>query len=220
MLQKGPDGMRISKMTRAFPNAYLETDEPPRGLLRERGLALVSMVGTLYFGLTVLLLSLFDPDYNPISQVASDYGVGRYAFEMNVGFLIGGIGLIAFALGLARQNGRLKSRAGAGLLFVAGLILVMDSYFTTNLEGAPSTLSGTIHGFGGLIFFTTAPLGVLLTTRKQGRSRFLATLSALIVGFGLLVAGSLASLNVGGLAERIIIEAILLTVSYSSLSLA
>jgi hypothetical membrane protein len=212
--------MRTHLADRAFPNAYLETDEPPRRILRELAFTLVAVLGESYFALTVLLLSLFDSDYNPITQVASDYGVGRYAFEMNLGFFIGGIGLIAFALGLAKQHGRLRSRAGSVLLFLAGSVLVMDSYFTTSIEGTAPTLHATIHGFGGLIFFITAPVGVLLISRRTGRMRFSITLLALLVGFGLLVASSVLSLNAGGLAERIIIEAILWSVVFAAPNLS
>ena len=52
-------------------------------------LARVGVLGVSYFGLTILLLSLLDPDYNPISQAASDYGVGRFAIKMTLGFLVG-----------------------------------------------------------------------------------------------------------------------------------
>ena len=69
-----------------------------------RTLARVGALGVSYFGLTILLLSIVDTDYNPISQVASDYGVGRFAIEMNVGFLVGGIGLIALAWVIGRQE--------------------------------------------------------------------------------------------------------------------
>src|SRR5207253_4748651 len=105
------------------------------------------------FGLVILLLSLLDTDYNPITQAASDYGVGRFAIEMNLGFFIAGIGMCAFALANVLQKQRIKSRVGPAFLFIAGVVLVMDSYFTTNAEGGPATLHGTIHGFGGLFFF-------------------------------------------------------------------
>jgi hypothetical membrane protein len=182
---------------------------------RTKVLPLVAILGTAYFGLVILLLSLLDTDYNPITQVASDYGVGRFAIVMNLGFLIGGIGMCAFALAYATQKAQGKSRAASAFLFVAGLILIMDSYFTTNLEGAPATLHGTIHGFGGLFFFITAPVGILLVSRKISRNRFLETLVALIVGFVILGAPD----NASGLAERIILLVIFSSVIVDSLGL-
>jgi hypothetical membrane protein len=182
---------------------------------RTRVLTLVAILGTAYFGLVILLLSLLDTDYDPITQLASDYGVGRFAIVTNLGFLIGGIGMCAFALAYATQKTQVKSRAASAFLIVAGLVLIMDSYFTTNLEGAPATLHGTIHGFGGLFFFIAAPIGILLVSRKIHRNRFLETLAGLIVGFVILGAPD----NAGGLAERLILLVIFSSVIVDSLSL-
>jgi hypothetical membrane protein len=182
---------------------------------RTRILSLVSFFGVSYFGLVILLLSLLDTDYNPITQAASDYGVGRFAIEMNLGFFIAGIGMCAFALANVLQKQRIKSRVGPAFLFIAGVVLIMDSYFTTNAEGGPATLHGTIHGFGGLFFFITAPVGILLVSRKVSRSRTLVTLAGLIIGFTVLGAPDSAS----GLAERLILLVIFSSVIVASLDL-
>jgi hypothetical protein len=175
---------------------------PPVQLQNRTVLAWVWVTGVSYFGLTILLLSLLDADYSPISQAASDYGVGRFAIEMNLGFLLGGVGMIAFALVVGgRGAAAQRSRAGSALFFVAGLVLMMDSYFTTNMEGAPATLHGTIHGFGGFVFFITAPIGVLVVSRKFGRARVLAAAVGLVVGFAMLAANA----GLSGLAERVIL---------------
>jgi len=182
---------------------------------RTRILSLVSFFGVFYFGLVILLLSLLDTDYNPITQAASDYGVGRFAIEMNLGFFIAGIGMCAFALANVLQKQRIKSRVGPAFLFIAGVVLIMDSYFTTNAEGGPATLHGTIHGFGGLFFFITAPVGILLVSRKVSRCRTLVTLVGLIIGFIVLGAPDSAS----GLAERLILLVIFSSVIVASLDL-
>jgi hypothetical membrane protein len=169
---------------------------------------------------TILLLSVLTADDDPITQAASDYGVGRFALEMNLGFLIGGIGLVSLALALLLQRAGPTSRAGPVLLFIAGLVLVMDAYFTTNPEGGPATLHGTIHGFGGLIFFITAPVGMLLVFRRFGRSRFLMSLVAFIIAFLFLVANAVLSLNAGGLAERILLLVVFSSAIAASLSLS
>jgi hypothetical membrane protein len=166
-----------------------------------RNLARVAIVGVSYFGLTILLLCVFDTEFNPITQAASDYGVGSFALEMNLGFFVGGIGLIAFAWAVSSRNTARRSRVGSVLFFVAGLVLIMDSYFTTNVEGGPSTLHGLIHGFGGFIFFITAPVGVLLVSRKFGRRRVLIAAMGLTVGFALLASNA----GLSGLAERVIL---------------
>lgn len=202
-------------MFHAFPNAYLETDEPPNSIPWDRIIAIVGTLGTTYFGLTILALSLFDSDYNPISQAASDYGVGRFAVEMNLGFFIGGIGLIAFALTIGRQEANIRSRSGSALFFIAGLVLFVNSYFTTNIEGGSASFHGTIHGLGGLVFFIAAPIGVILVSRRFGRGKLLAAVLGLGIGFVLLAIGGLS-----GLAERVILLVVFATVIIASLDLA
>ena len=190
--------------------------EGPGIQVSTRALALIAVLGVSYFGLTMLLLSLLDTDYNPISQAASDYGVGRYSIEMNLGFLVGGVGLIAFAWAIGRRGTPRRSRAASALFLVAGLVLIMDSYFTTNVEGGPATLHGTIHGLGGFIFFITAPIGVLHASRKFGRSKVLMVAVGLIVGFALLAANA----GLSGLAERAILLVIFSSVILAAIGLS
>ena len=167
-------------------------------------LRLVSIIGVSYFLLTILLLSLFTSDFSAISQAASDYGIGPFAIEMNLGFLVAGIGVITFSTMIAQRI----SRAGSAILFVDGAVLCMNAFFTTNPEGAPATLHGTIHGIGGGIFFFTAPVAMLLVSRRQGSRRLLITAVALVIGVSSFIASDALSLDAGGLAERIMIVVI------------
>jgi hypothetical membrane protein len=190
---------------RAFPNAYLETDEPHKRSLLETLLASTAIAGIGYLGLVILLLSLFTKEYSPITQVASDYGVGTYAVEMNAGFLVAGAGTISLALaGLLSLEGR-SARAGSFLFFPGGVALVLNAFFSTDIEGAASTVHGTIHGLGGVVFFITAPVALILVGRSLGRRRFALTLLAVALGIGALVLDSVMALEAAGLAERILI---------------
>lgn len=183
-----------------------------------RVLILVSVLGVLYFGLVILLLSTLTSDVNPVTEVASLYGIGPYAIEMNTGFFMGGIGMLAFAITIwSPSSGPYRSRVGAVLLFIAGLVLVMDSYFNTDPPAGPTTTHGIIHAFGGLFFFITGNLGLLTVARKFSRMRFLLTLTGVLVGFVLLAD---ASLDAGGLAERLILLVIFASVIADALSLS
>ncbi len=178
-----------------------------------RVLALLAILGVGYFELVIVALSLIDTEFSPISEAASLYGVGRYAVEMNLGFLVGGIGMISYALAVHGERTGKRSVLGAVLLFIGGLVLIMNSYFTTNVPGQPTTLHGTIHGLGGFLFFTLVPAGILLIARKFGRLQLSITLVILLIGGGLL----LANTNAAGLAERIILSLIFATVIFRSL---
>jgi hypothetical membrane protein len=180
-----------------------------------RALLIFSILAVSYFGLVILVLSLFDSDYSPVTEAASNYGVGRFGILMNLGFLMAGLGFLAFAIAYRKIKEEGKSRLGPGFLFFAGLILIMDSYFTTNLPNSPSTLHGTIHGLGGLFFFISAPVGILLVSRKIGRERFYATLLALLAGY--VVLG--VPLDVAGLGERLILLVIFVSMITFSLRL-
>ena len=70
----------------------------------QRILALISIIGVSYFGLVILLLTFIDGEFNPITEVASDYGVGYFAIAMNLGFFVAGVGFIAFDLSYAREK--------------------------------------------------------------------------------------------------------------------
>lgn len=174
-------------------------------------LNLVTIIGVSYFGSVILLLSLFSTQFNPISDPASDYGIGAFAMEMNSGFLVAGIGMLAFAFTTRRI-----SRAAPVLLTAAGFVLIMDSYFHTNAPGTLADTGAVIHGFGGLFFFITAPIGILLVSYRLGRAGFLTALSGLVVGFVLLG----ANLGLGGLAERILLLVIFTSVISMSLVLS
>lgn len=172
----------------------------------------ISVLGVGYFGLTILVLSLLDSDYSPVAQAASDYGVGRFALEMNLGFFLGGMSLIAFAYLLSREAAEKRSRAATVLFLVAGAILMVDSYFTADIQGAPLTMHGLIHAFGGLGFFITAPLGTVLVSRRTGRLGLGLTLLGLLAGFALLA----ANVDAAGLAERLILLVVFTSVVYRS----
>ena len=178
---------------------------------------LVAICGVSCFGLIILTLSLLTNDYNPMNHFASDYGVGHFALEMNLGFLIGGIGLVAFATSIFLQNIGRISKIGASLIVIAGLILGLNAFFTTDIEGTPHTLHGIIHALGGGIFFLSSPIGILLVYYQLDKIKFLIALAAFIISVIFLVVNTSLSLNAGGLAQRIILLVIFSTIIVSSL---
>jgi hypothetical membrane protein len=177
-------------------------------------LPLVAVACVGYFGLVILVLSLFSTQFSPISQAASDYGIGSFALAMNAGFFVAGVGMIAFAVSLRRASRGF--RVTPVLLTISGLVLMMDSYFHTNLEGTPANTAAMIHGFGGFFFFLTAPIGILLVSRRFGLARFLVTLAMLLVGFAILF----ANIGLFGLGERLVLLTIFSSVIIDCVSLS
>jgi hypothetical membrane protein len=122
---------------------------------------------------------------------------------MNSGFLLAGIGFIAFAI---FTYSRRLSRVGSVLLFLDGIVLCMNAFLTTDPEGAtPHTLHGLIHGAIGGIFFFTMPVAMLLVSRRLGRTVLLLTGIGIIIGVASFIISDVFSLNASGLAERIVL---------------
>ncbi len=210
-----PEGIK----SRAFPNAYVDVDEPPNRVPREKALAVVGMVGIACFGLTVLALHFAPTGYDPIRQVVSDYAVGRFAVEMELGFFAGGVGLVALAVAIALANQGRTSKSGASLLVVAGAALFIVGAFPTDIEGAAVTLHGTVHGILSLVVFTLSPVGMLLVSYAEGRRLFWTTASALLAAGSFVTAQITFSLDVAGLAERLFILVLVLWSFTASLRL-
>ncbi len=200
-----PDGFERGS---AFPNAYISTDEPPRRSALRAALCVTAMVGIGFLGLVILVLSLFSTDYSPVTQVASDYGVGRYALEMNAGFFLAGVGMLSLAVVTMTSNLRRSARVGGALLLPGGVALILNAFYQTDLEGAARTFHGLVHGLGGAVFFFTAPVALLLISAALGRRRFALTLGAFLAVVVALILNSAMALNASGLAERFLIGAV------------
>jgi hypothetical membrane protein len=189
----------------AFPNAYVSTDEPPRRSRIRGVLCAVAAAGVAYFGLTMLALSLASTEYNPVSQYASDYGVGAYALEMNLGFFVAGIGFLCLALaGITSSTGRAE-KVGSYALLPSGLALLVDAFYHTDIEGAAGTLHGLVHNIGGVVFFSTATFGLLLMSGRLGRRGRALTVLAFLAAYAFLILNGALSLGATGLGERIVI---------------
>ena len=165
----------------------------------------MAVAGVGFLGGVILVLSLASTEYSPITQVASDYGVGAYAPEMNAGFFLAGVGVVSLAVGILLSDRSRAGRVGAGWLLAAGLALLTNAFFQTDIEGAASTVHGTIHGLAGVVFFVASPVGVLLYSRGAGGRRFLLTFAAFVAGYAFVVMGAATRLDINGLSERIVI---------------
>ena len=66
---------------------------------------------------------------------------------------------------------------------------------------------GIIHGFGGFVFFTTGPVGLLLVYGKLS-ARVLAVPSVFAIAYASLARSAVLALNSGELGERIILGVI------------
>ena len=177
--------------------------------LSPRVLSLVGMVGVAYLAATTVTLHLQPTGYDPVGQVVSDYAVGPFGIEMALGFFIGGVGVSALALAIFEASSRRTAKIGSGLLFIAGVALFALGAFPTDLDGAATTLHGTIHEILSAIIFSLGPIGMVLVSYSYGRKWVLATLLGFMATCVFAVIAQLA-FGATGLAERGLI-ALLLT---------
>ncbi|MDG7013163.1 MAG: DUF998 domain-containing protein [Nitrososphaerota archaeon] len=189
-----------SPCTRAFPNAYISTDEPPGRSVAGRVLCALAAAGVGYLGLVVLALSLTATAYDPVTEYVGAYGVGAYAPLMNSGLFLAGVAMAALSIAAYSARRGRWGAAGPVLLLVSGVALALDGVFHADVAGAAPALHGAVHDFVGVAFFASASMGVLLVNR--GWRAFLPMLLSLLAAFALAGLDVAVSLGVAGLAER------------------
>lgn len=161
--------------------------------------------GIGYLDIVILALSLGTTEYSPVTQMASDYGVGGFAFWMNSGFFLAGVGFVSLGTVLAFSHRVRLQRAGGALLITAGVALLLSSVNATDIEGTTATVHGTIHGIVGVLFFLSAPIGLLMASRGFGTRWTAYTLAAFGVALLSLILDSALGVGAAGLAERVVI---------------
>ena len=130
-------------------------------------IAIMAIVGIAYFAIIIIALHFLRPDLNPLSQPTSEYAVGPYGFLMTSAFL--SISVASFALVIGLYQGvsqRARSRIGLGLLGVWGVGVLIAMSFPIDPEGAPQTISGTIHRINGPLAFLSLTAGTILVSRR------------------------------------------------------
>jgi hypothetical protein len=152
--------------------------------------ALAGTVGPLLFGGVLIILTLIEYDFmrslgwEPLSLSnvvwPSGLALGPHGYIMTAAFLINGLSVIFFALGLLRAlPGTRTSRAASLLLLLAG-VAMMGLASTTDATGraTPVTLHGLIHdGCFAAVGFTLFPSMLLFgwTFRRIPAWRNLST---------------------------------------------
>lgn len=130
-------------------------------------LATIALVGVAYFVVVVAVLHFLRPDLNPISRPTSEYAVGQYGFLMSTAFFSFSLGSLALVIGLYRGvSQRARSQVGLALLGVCAVGVLIAMSFPIDPEGAPQTLSGTIHRINGPLAFLSLTVGTILVSRR------------------------------------------------------
>lgn len=174
--------------------------------------AIFSIIGYSYFLVAIIALHFLRPNLNPMTNSVSEYAIGPYGWLITTSIVAVGVSTLALALGLFwGEASKGWSRIGLILLCLGSTGAIIAGFFTTVPDGAPPTVSGTMHFLASLIGFSSLVAGILLQTRhfKQDENWhiFYPTLWRLALLILILFLGYLLTYmsDFSGLTERIFI---------------
>jgi len=178
--------------------------------------ATIALVGIGYCLVILVAMHFLRPDYNLIRNTTSDYAIGPYGILMTSGFFAPGLGSLALVIGLYQGLSQpARSWIGLLLLGLSAVGNIVQAIFPTDLEGAPQTRSGSIHGTASLYVLIGLVFGTLLVSRRFKkderwkpfyRTAMIWSLVILLTSI-LLVATFALELDFGGLIDRLLLAA-------------
>jgi hypothetical protein len=195
-----------------------------------RTLLLAGILGPALFVATTLIDGATRPGYDAVRQYVSLLSLGDRGWVESLNFVVSGLLIAGFGLGLWRTMERRTGRWMAGLVVVAGLAFVWSGLFSTDPEqgypaGAPpglppsQSLPATLHYLGSVVGFTSLAIACALSARRGTGSGAPASTGwavysliggAIVLGgwlAGFFIIGSWGVAPAAGLLQRITIVA-------------
>jgi hypothetical membrane protein len=175
------------------------------------GLALLAVMGVMYFFAAVAAAEALRPMYDPVQRTISELAVGRYDYLQISAFVALGLSLVALPAGLwQRMRRTVLSRVGIGLVASGGVASLVAAAFPTDLRGATfATLAGHVHNITagtGYACLITAMLLLSLHFRGDAQWRSYHRLSLVLTALGVVALLGLAAAGGGdfaGLVQRL-----------------
>jgi hypothetical protein len=197
----------------------MRTDGRTTGLLLACG-----AIGPPIFIAAAALEGATRPGYDPIRLPISLLALGELGWTQVVNFLVFGVLMLAFALGLSRARRPIDhaSRWGPTLIALFGAGVLAAGIFAADPgggypPGAPSggSLNGTLHDLASLVAFTSLPAACVVFARwfaslgaRTWAMYSLVTGVVVVVGFALEIV-AFNSRNeisqVAGLIQRVVV---------------
>jgi hypothetical membrane protein len=139
----------------------MDSPRPPDTLLI-RYSAVSGITAPVIFFLTVCVLGLIQPGYNPVAQLMSELGEtgAPYAIIMNVvGFGLFGILIVGFAPGLYFALGQHRAAfAGSAFILASGLAFIAMAFLPCDTACVPVSTAGRMHLILGMVAIVAAVL--------------------------------------------------------------
>jgi hypothetical protein len=142
-----------------------------------RTLLLAGIAGPVLFVAVMLIDGATRPGYDPFRQYVSLLSLGDGGWVETMNFVVSGLLIAAFGVGLRRMTDSGAGRWMAVLVVVAGLAFVWSGLFSTDPEqgypaGAPpglppsQSLPATLHYLGSVVGFVSLAIACALSARR------------------------------------------------------
>lgn len=132
--------------------------------------AWAGIIGPVYFVAIFTIEGWLRPGYEPLKMYVSALSLGSRGWIQMANFIILGLLLLVFTLGVVAEfrDGK-ASRGGPILLGIVGLLFVISGPLVMDPTGTPLdqvTIHGTIHGLAGGIIFILMPISCFVFLRR------------------------------------------------------
>lgn len=111
--------------------------------------AICGMIAPIIFAITVLVIGILTPGYDPVTQLISELGIPNlpYAAIFNgIGLILVGILLSSFAYAVYKVFNRgWKVAVGSSMVVIAGLSFIAMGFFHCDQGCVPISLTGHLH---------------------------------------------------------------------------
>ena len=146
-------------------NAAGGTAHHPRSLVL---LAWAGIIGPVLFTASFLLQMRFRADeFNPIAEPVSALEAGPNGWIQQLNFVVFGLLTIAFAVGLQRGLSPIRAGvAGPALIALSGIGLLFAAALPLREDAAGVTYDPGGHVVGGVMFFASAAVGLIVLSRR------------------------------------------------------
>ena len=164
---------------------------------------MAGIVGTVLFTLSFTVNGALRADYDPLRRYVSELSIGPQGWIQIVSFVVLGLSLMVFALGVsaALYGGRV-ARAAPMLLLVVGVSYVLSGPFVTDPQAMfdnQQTAHGVIHGIVGALVFSLSAAGCFVLWRRFRTDDAWRSLSGFSLTAGIVMAALIVCMKIGQL---------------------
>lgn len=170
--------------------------------LNTKSIAIISLIGLVYFVVIIITMHILRPDYNPRSRYISEYAVGKYGQIAASSFVI--YGLVILGIYLCLQSilpVKSKSNIGLTLMAIWGVAVVITGFFNVDLKDSKMSLHGTVHSIASDIGLASSAIGLLCLSFEFSLNEYTSSIAFLTQMFAIVASVLVVLLFLGLLGD-------------------